>query len=100
MRESYDEILMETNPRGGRPMGLGTLLFRGSDTVDVSRVDEATTVRYHLGYCACGRRIVVGRERAAAIVAALRKRGLLADPDREPFRVRLGKRLLKSYRTF
>ena len=96
MRESYDELIMESNPKGGRPMGLGTLIFRSHDTVDLSAIREDMEVRYHLGYCACGRRIVVGQNRAKALAASLCKRGLWPEPEREPFRVRLGKRLLKN----
>jgi hypothetical protein len=97
MYENLDELLMEKNPKGGRPAHIGSLIFNDRTCIDLQQIKEECERRYHLGYCQCGRRIVVGENRAQALVETLGKRGFRPEPRRSPWRIRLAKRLLKSY---
>lgn len=94
MYENLDELLMERNPKGGRPMHVGTLFYKDQMCVDVSAIKEETQIRYHLGYCTCGRRIVIGPNRVDIIVERLARKGMA--PKRAPLRERVGRFLLRG----
>jgi hypothetical protein len=94
--EGLDELLLLHNPTGGRPMATGqTVMLKPHDT-DVTAVHEVSEIRFHLGYCSgCGRRVVIGYNRADHLAAALKKRGVDGTVDKIPALVRLAKFLLK-----
>ena len=97
MYDNLDELLMERNPKGGRPAHVGSLIFNDKTSVDLQFIKEECERRYHLGYCVCGRRIVVGQNRAQALVDRLDRRGFQPVRRRVPLRIRLAKRLLRTY---
>lgn len=77
MKENL-EMLMLKNPRGGRPQRIGATVWtrlepRGS-TVEISDVREDTTMKFHLGYCQCGNKIVAGEKRALILIKVLQEK--------------------------
>jgi hypothetical protein len=89
--DGLDEVLLMHNPKGGRPQRIGTIAPSKQldpTSVDISEIREASTIRYHLGYCSCSRRIVVGYERARVFVTLLEKHGI------QPVRVRFREHVL------
>lgn len=62
----------------------------------MSMIVEESEIRYHVGYCLCGRRIVVGNNRAQELVNMLVKKGM-APKKRTPWKIRLARRWMKSY---
>src|SRR4051812_39332155 len=72
------EILMLHNPRGGKPQKIGATLWtplqpKGS-VVEISELKEDTTMRFHLGYCSCGNKIVTGEKRALILIKTLKQK--------------------------
>lgn len=61
------QVLLFNNPKGGRPKELGSTVFLDlkphNSTIDISKVEEDTRRRFHLGYCACSTAITVGEKR-------------------------------------
>lgn len=80
-RDDEFELLMLTNPRGGKPQQIGKAVWMGyqpgsqrPDTaVDVSTIKEDTTKRFHLGYCKCGSKILAGEKRALVIIKTMQR---------------------------
>jgi len=90
-----DELLLARNPNGGRPQKLGSMIVdREKHTFDVKGVLEETFIRYHLGYCNCGRKIMIGPKRAMYLVQILKKNGLGESP-KIPLRVWLARVVLR-----
>jgi hypothetical protein len=83
------DLLFERNPKGGRPMKPGQLVY-DSTAVSVDRVVEETCIRYHVGYCPCGRRTVIGPEQASILIRTLERNGMRAK-ESVPIRKRLAK---------
>lgn len=93
--EGFDELLFGHNPNGGRPMHIGTLIpgLQPNQT-DVSSCEEETQIRYFLGYCNCGHRIVIGPKRAEVIAEMFHKRGI--EPRQPRPVVKFARYLLKA----
>lgn len=94
------EMLMNHNPKGGRPMRTGAFAMKRGSDVDISEIREDSQIRYHLGYCQCSRAIKVGHLRAEMLVAALEKRGIEPPKRRFTLRERIAKRLLAKSQMF
>lgn len=90
-----EEILINRNPRGGRPQGFGKTIFVGLDRpeslFEVSEVKESLSRRFFLGYCPCGRKCVIGDSRASILMQILKQHGV------EPRKHTVGQRLAKSF---
>lgn len=75
--EELDEMLLAHNPMGGRPQKIGQVIFEdGNKCFEISRVEEETCKRYALGYCGCGKKVVIGERRAEVLMEVLRKNGI------------------------
>lgn len=100
--EELDELLMSRNPLGGRPQGIGSLVFNdpdGQKTYEVSQIKENSTQRFLLGYCFCGRKVVIGEKRASMLLAALKRRGIEERRLSVPLRVKLARSLVSGLST-
>ncbi|MFZ6014817.1 MAG: hypothetical protein ACOYUZ_00460 [Patescibacteria group bacterium] len=89
--EGLDEIAMLHNPRGGKPMEIGSRTWLKDRDIQIEEVKEFSRYMYHLGYCTCGRRIVIGDKRAQLIVNALAKKGIVHRRQSRPLRAMLAK---------
>ena len=69
------EIIQDHNPRGGRPMKMGRLVFDASG-VPVTELAEISCIKYHLGYCKCGARIVICPEQADRLIRIFQRKGI------------------------
>jgi hypothetical protein len=75
------EILMLTNPRGGKPQQMGRTYWIGmqtgcqspEDVVEISAIREDSSKRFHLGYCKCGMKISAGEKRALVLIKTMQK---------------------------
>lgn len=65
-------------------MHLGQFIQAGETGVEISEPRELPTVRYFLGYCLCGKKIVIGPRRAAVLARMFVKRGIDPRP-KSPF---------------
>lgn len=69
------EFLMLQNPRGGRPQKIGASIYvplePKNSLVEISEITESSVMRFHLGYCACGKKIVAGERRALVLIKKL-----------------------------
>lgn len=65
-----EELILNYNPAGGRPMQIGHTVWRNSHDISLDRVEEYLEVRLHIGYCpcGCGRKIVVSPQQAAKLL--------------------------------
>jgi len=75
-----EEIILNHNPRGGRPQRVGTTVFKGLDRpeslFEVREISSSRVIRIHLGYCACGRKVVADEGTATVLLQALQRIGL------------------------
>lgn len=97
--DGLDELLMSHNPTGGRPKRIGSVIFADDDrqsTYEVDQIKEETSIRYMLGYCVCGRKIIAGEKRAAVLAAAFEKRNIKAKIPMVPLRLRIARRLVSG----
>ncbi len=93
--EGLDEIALIHNPKGGRPSSIGQLCHKTGAETDIQEIKEEVVFRYHLGYCTCGKKLVIGPRRAQEIARKLNKRGFRGEPVpiRERVRAWLVRRL-------
>lgn len=89
-----DEILYDANSNGGRPKKVGGSVWKDPNQVEISSVGEDSSLRLHLGYCRCGRRIVAGSKRAGYLRDALERMHVERRSSKVPLRVRIGRMLL------
>lgn len=72
----YEEIVINHNPRGGRPQRPGTTIHKSMEPQDslfeVKEISSSQVMRIHLGYCQCGRKVVADENRAIALLEALK----------------------------
>lgn len=96
--DEYQEMVMSRNPRGGRPVQAGNTVWQAKDTQDISEIREDVQRRLMLGYCTCGKKIVVGYNRAEHLMSAMQKRGI-EPARRDPVRLRIAKLLVSGLAT-
>lgn len=97
-----DELLQSRNPNGGRPMRIGQTVFLSLErdgVVDVSQVKEEIEQRFHLGYCVCGKKIVIGRKRAEIVSSMFHKYGIKPVQRQIPIRLRLARYIARNLST-
>lgn len=87
--DGLDEIALIHNPKGGRPALVGQLCHTTGTEIDIEQIKEDVTFRYHVGYCTCGKRLVIGPKRAELVARALAKRGITGQKQREHLSTRL-----------
>lgn len=97
--DEFDEILMAHNPTGGRPLKIGGIVWSDKEKVlDVTRVEENVIRRFMLGYCTCGKKIVIGYKRAEYLASLFKKQGIDVQSLREPIRLKLARSIVSSLR--
>lgn len=75
------EILLLTNPNGGKPQQVGKTYWVGwqpgsqspESVVEISAIKEDTSKRFHLGYCKCGMKITAGEKRALVLIKTMQR---------------------------
>lgn len=95
MNEKETELLDKSPHLPGRPMKIGKNLMRGPNQIEIAEIRESSSVRYHLGYCDCGRHITAGYEKMDALLTAMEENKFPRQKKRVPLRQRLGKFLLQ-----
>lgn len=99
MLDGQETDLLASNPfKGGRPMEVGKTLWRTRDCVELSHIQEDSSIRYHLGFCECGKRITIGFNRMDTLLDIMSKKHFrrARKQRRIPLRHRIGKFLLKN----
>jgi hypothetical protein len=95
--EELDEMLLAHNPNGGRPQTIGSILWPSEDrdgVTEVSVIKEDSALRYMLGYCLCGRKVVIGQKRAGVLAEVFRRRSVKPYMPSVPWRLKLARLLL------
>jgi len=60
-------------------MEIGRMVFdREREGTTIQTIQEYSCIRYHLGYCRCGERIVVGPEQAGEMMRVFERKGIRA----------------------
>lgn len=77
--EGLDEIALIHNPKGGRPALVGQLCHKTGAETDIEEIKEEVAFRYHVGYCTCGKKLVIGPRRAKELVRLMARKGIRAD---------------------
>lgn len=98
--ENELEVLMLNNPRGGRPQTIGTSIYlplerNKNAIVDISKVEEETSVRFFLGYCHCGDKLVAGEKRALVMIDRICRR--LGIDSMDDLQSRILKQVMSKY---
>lgn len=98
MYEDLDEVLMYQNPKGGRPQMIGKMLLTGLEKAisEANDLKEETQIRYHLGYCTCSKKIVIGEKRARLFMEALNRNRFVMEKERVPIKVKLARFLIHA----
>lgn len=93
-----DVSLLDKGPnRPGRPMELGNTAWKKNDQTEISNFKEESSIRFHLGYCMCGRQIVAGYNRMNLLMDRLEKAHFPRRRERRPpLRHVLGKMLMSN----
>lgn len=72
------EVLMLHNPLGGKPKKIGSTVILGLEkatmAIDMSEIKEDGSIRFHCGYCHCGRKSTIGEKRALILIKTLMER--------------------------
>lgn len=73
-----NEILVDYNPQGGVPMKQLQLTFLDDPEkyFDIQNVCNYTEQRYHLGYCSCGKRLVLSTQQAIKLNSLFKEKGI------------------------
>lgn len=93
--EGLDELLHLHNPNGGRPMKIGQFVAPAESAISVNHCEEQETVRYFMGYCNCGKKIVIGAKRAETVARMFQKRGITPKEDKTKSVVKIARLFLK-----
>jgi hypothetical protein len=69
--EEDTELILHRNPKGGKPQKIGATVSTRDPYVqlyEISDIKEDCSLRYFLGYCACGRKVVAGEKRVLILM--------------------------------
>lgn len=88
-----DTLLAKSPRRPGTPRKLGaTVMRKRGDQVDINAIHllhEPSSIRFHLGYCYCGKEITAGYERLDLLLDVLEAHHFPRRRKKIPLRKRL-----------